>query len=54
MTEPEGDPDTNAVGMDPGNTDPEDLTAPLDPDDDVFTLVNADTGDPLQDAPPAG
>lgn len=27
---------------DPGNTDADELTAPLDPDDDVYTLVQPD------------
>lgn len=30
----------NLTEGDPGNTDPELLTAPLDPDDDVYTLVD--------------
>jgi hypothetical protein len=29
----------NLAEGDPGNTDPEQLTAPLDPDDDVYTLI---------------
>lgn len=37
---------------DPSNTDPEDLTEPLDPDDDIYALVNQQQGDlPLGDAP---
>jgi hypothetical protein len=30
--------------QDPGNTDIDNLVAPLDPDDDVFTLLNPDQG----------
>lgn len=36
----------NLAEGDPGNTDPKFLTAPLDPDDDVFALVNATQDDP--------
>jgi hypothetical protein len=36
---------------DPGNADPDEFTAPLDPDDNVFTLVNADQGDLLETTP---
>lgn len=38
---------------DPSNTDIENLTQPLDPDDNVFTLVNPDQGD-LREAHPVG
>lgn len=37
---------------DPGNTEPEELTAPLDRDDDVYNLVFPDQGD-LRGASPA-
>lgn len=48
MTEPhkydaQGIPLATVVGPDPGNTDPDDLTAPLDPDDDVYATVNETT-----------
>lgn len=36
---------------DPSNTDPDQLTAPLDPDDDVFALVSQEQGDLLETAP---
>lgn len=29
--------------QDPGNTDPDQLTTALDPDDDVYAMVNPDT-----------
>lgn len=38
---------------DPGNTEPEDLTAPLDPDDDVYSLVFPDQGDLRETSPAA-
>lgn len=40
----------NLAEGDPGNTDPELLVAPLDPDDDVFALVHPDHGD-IETAP---
>lgn len=39
------DPKKDPVALDdrdPSNTDIEDLTRPLDPDDDVFTLLNVE------------
>jgi hypothetical protein len=33
-------PVTATDDRDPGNTDPEEMTEPLDPDDDVYTLIN--------------
>lgn len=38
---------------DPGNSDIDDLVEPLEPDDDVFTLVNPDQGD-LREVSPVG
>ena len=45
MTDPQkydsaGIPLATLAGPDPGNTDPDKLTAPLDPDDDVHTLLD--------------
>ncbi len=38
---------------DPGNTEPDELTAPLDHDDNVYGLVFPDQGD-LRETSPAG
>lgn len=35
----QGNPLATLAGPDPGNTDPEELTAPLAADDDVYALV---------------
>jgi hypothetical protein len=44
---------TPAQGPDPSNTDVEDLTGPLDGDDNVYTLVFQDQGD-IRETSPAG
>lgn len=44
-------PATPDAGADPGNTDPDELTAPLDPDDDVYALLLQDQGDLRETAP---
>ena len=36
----DGNPMATLAGADPGNTDPDQLVAPLDPDDNVYDLVN--------------
>lgn len=46
-----GIPLATAAPRDPGNTDPDKLTAALDPDDDVYALVNQDQGDLRETAP---
>jgi hypothetical protein len=38
---------------DPSNSDPDQFTAALAPDDDVFALINSDQGD-LREESPAG
>lgn len=37
--------------IDPGNSDPDEFTAPLDPDDDVYQVVTQDQGDLFESAP---
>jgi hypothetical protein len=37
--DPQGNQLANLAEGDPGNTDPEKLTAPLDADDDVYALL---------------
>jgi hypothetical protein len=44
---------TDPAGPDPGNTDPDKLTAPLDGDDDVYALLHQDQGD-LRETTPVG
>ena len=58
MTDPATEPAPVDVPVDtpadPGNTDPAELTAPLEPDDDAYdriSLVNTDQPDPLEEAP---
>lgn len=46
-----GQPLAVAAGADPGNTDPEELTGALDPDDDVYALLGQDQGDLRETAP---
>ena len=40
-TEPSAEPVEQQPAADPGNTDPEQLVAPLDPDDDVLDRLRA-------------
>lgn len=47
-TDAQGNPLATVAGPDPGNTDPEQLTAPLDPSDDVYTLIAAEQDQPGQ------
>lgn len=52
MTEPE--PTPVDAPADPGNTDPTDLTTPLESGDDAYdriALVNTDQPDELEEAP---
>lgn len=42
---------TPAQGPDPSNTDIEQLVEPLEPEDNVYTLVNPDQGDLRETAP---
>lgn len=44
-------PITATDDLDPSNTDAENLTAPLDPDDNVFTLVNPEQPQTLENHP---
>lgn len=46
-----GQPLAMAAGADPGNTDPDELTSALDPDDDVYALLSQDQGDLRETAP---
>lgn len=38
---------------DPSNTDPSELTSPLDPDDDVYSLIRPEQGDRRETTPAA-
>lgn len=40
-----------ADDRDPSNSDPDDFTAALDPDDDIYALLGQDQGDLAETAP---
>ncbi len=37
--------DDRSADQDPGNTDPDEMTAPLDPSDDVYSLIRPENSD---------